>query len=84
MRSDVPKVFLKLGGTPILEHTLKALSLVEQINEAVVVVSQDSVGRLRRLLAETEAWPFPGDNSGSDRCNDSEMPGWFWVPAIWG
>jgi 2-C-methyl-D-erythritol 4-phosphate cytidylyltransferase len=59
MGSELPKVFLPLAGTPILVHTLRAVSQVMQINQIVVVVAEGTVDRFRILLDESGPWPVP-------------------------
>lgn len=56
MGSGLPKVFLPLAGSPILAHTLRAVSQVTQINQIVVVVAEGAVDRFRTLLDETGPW----------------------------
>jgi 2-C-methyl-D-erythritol 4-phosphate cytidylyltransferase len=53
MGSEIPKVFLPLGGVPMVAVTLRALASVELIGEIVVVVAPASVPRIERVLQES-------------------------------
>ena len=52
MGSEIPKVFLPLGGIPMVAVTIRALATVELIGEIVVVVAPEHVPLLERVLEE--------------------------------
>lgn len=50
--SAVPKQFLKLGGKPVIVHTLEKFELSASIDEIVVVVGRDDVEQMQQLASD--------------------------------
>ena len=55
MGADINKVFLPLGGTEILAHTLRAFELCPDIDDIVVVTGEADMERVKKL-AEREGF----------------------------
>ncbi len=53
---DVPKQLLKVAGRTIIEHTIEALHVCDEVDEIIVVMSADFVPEAKRLV-ERESWP---------------------------
>lgn len=68
MGGDVNKIFLELGGEPILIRTLKTFSQSPRINFFIVVVSENEVDAVEKLLDSAENLkPYKIVVGGSER-----------------
>lgn len=70
MGADINKVFLPLGGTEILAHTLRAFELCPDIDDIVVVTGEADMERVKKI-AERESFKklshiVPGGAERSD------------------
>lgn len=53
MGSNVPKQFLLLDGKPILHHTLAVLDQSSIVDEIILVVSEEEVGRAQQQIQDS-------------------------------
>ena len=68
MGGDTNKIFLELGGEPILIRTLKTFSKSPRINFLIVVVSENDVDAVEKLLETAEDLkPYTVTIGGSER-----------------
>ena len=68
MGGDTNKIFLELGGEPILIRTLKTFSKSPRINFLIVVVSENDVDAVEKLLESAEDLkPYTVTIGGSER-----------------
>ena len=62
------KLFTELGGEPVLIRTLKTFSESRRINFLIVVVGENDVDRVEKLLSETDGLkPYAVTVGGSER-----------------
>ena len=67
MGADIPKQYLSLAGSPVLEHTLNRLLAADQICGVVVSLSdKDEYWETIKLSSDK---PVLRSNGGSQRCN---------------
>lgn len=50
MGSDLPKQFLPLRGKTIIEHTIEAFSLNQNIDEIAIVMHRDYIARMQQIV----------------------------------
>jgi len=55
MGSTVPKQFLRLGGIPVVSHSIKAFEISDEISDIVVVCHADYIARMESVIKETQA-----------------------------
>lgn len=68
MKTDTNKNFLELGGEIVLIRTLKTFSKVERINFLIVVVAENEVETVEKILsAEKNLKPYKIVVGGSER-----------------
>ena len=68
MGGDINKIFLELGGEPILLRTLKTFSKSPRINFLIVVVSENEVDAVQKLLdSADDLKPYKIVVGGSER-----------------
>ena len=68
MGGEVNKIFLELGGEPILIRTLKTFSQSDRIDFLIVVVSESDLEEVEKLLADAEDLkPYVVTVGGSER-----------------
>jgi 2-C-methyl-D-erythritol 4-phosphate cytidylyltransferase len=53
---DIPKQLLKVAGRTIIEHTVEALHVCDEVDEIVIVMAPDFIPEAERLLLR-DAWP---------------------------
>ncbi len=55
---DIPKQFLKIGGRPVLEHTLRAFSCCQELSEVVVVGNPKFLDRTIEIASVVTGLPI--------------------------
>ena len=68
MKAGVNKVFLELAGHPMLVRTLRRFSAVPEVGELIVVVGEDEIATVSRLLAHVNGLkPYHVVAGGAER-----------------
>jgi 2-C-methyl-D-erythritol 4-phosphate cytidylyltransferase len=73
--NGIDKVFALLAGKPVLSYVLDAFEKCEPVNQIVVVVSKDSVGKCRQLVTENKYSKPIEVCAGGKRRQDSVVVG---------
>ncbi|MCX7781402.1 MAG: 2-C-methyl-D-erythritol 4-phosphate cytidylyltransferase [Negativicutes bacterium] len=55
MGKNMNKIFLPLGGQPVLLHSIKLFAAMEEVGEIIVAISPDESEQVRQLLAASGA-----------------------------
>jgi 2-C-methyl-D-erythritol 4-phosphate cytidylyltransferase len=81
MGRAVPKQFLKLGGIPILVHTLRTLGRVSEIREIILAVPAGEKDRCRDMIRRYRLRRVAQVIEGGLRRQDSVRAGLRWVSS---
>ncbi|HVV30422.1 MAG TPA: D-ribitol-5-phosphate cytidylyltransferase [Mycobacteriales bacterium] len=78
---DYPKQFLRLGGLPVLEHTLAAFDRHPHVDETLVIASQDWLEETRELVDGVATTKPHAVTVGGVTRNDSTRAALDWLTA---
>src|SRR6185503_16288350 len=75
MKTDRPKQFVVLNGTPIIVHTIRKFDACSSIDYVIVTAPRESVGEVRELIKSAGFKKAVSVIQGGDRRQDSVAVG---------
>jgi len=73
MGSSLPKQFLKIGGKPIIQHSIEAFENHPQIDEICIVINSGFISEIRKIVQNGQLKKLRHILSGGKERSDSSL-----------